>query len=204
MKIVAITFRLVILLFAMVSTQNNLMAQNDEPALPYRTIPDYPESYTPENVAARMIDGLGFRYYWATDSLRQVDLNFKPNAEARSSFETLIHIYGLSRSIRNAVEQKPNEPGNDDTPEDYEGLRRATLENLWTASEILKSGKVKLEDCKLIFVRGDSTSELPFWNNINGPIADAIWHCGQVVSFRRSSGNPFNSKVSVLAGTVRN
>lgn len=38
---------------------------------------------------------------------------------------------------------------------------------------------------------------------LNGPIADALWHVGQVVSFRRSSGNPFNSKVSVFSGKVR-
>ena len=27
--------------------------------LPYREIPAYPDSFTPENVAARMVDGLG-------------------------------------------------------------------------------------------------------------------------------------------------
>ena len=36
-----------------------------------------------------------------------------------------------------------------------------------------------------------------------GPIADALWHVGQVVTFRRSSGNPFNSKASVFTGKVR-
>jgi len=188
---------------AMSSITHSSMAQTNGSELPYRIIADYPDSYTPETVAARMIDGLGFRYYWATEGLRQEDLEFRPTEEARSSFETLVHIYGLSRTIRLAVEQKINDGSNADTPEDYEGLRKATLENLWAASELLKSGKVKLEDCKMVFKRGERTSEYPFWNTINGPIADAIWHCGQVVSFRRSSGNPFNSKVSVLAGTVR-
>ncbi|GAB4250566.1 MAG: hypothetical protein Kow0027_14020 [Saprospiraceae bacterium] len=188
---------------AMSSITHSSMAQTNGSELPYRIIPDYPDSYTPETVAARMIDGLGFRYYWATEGLRQEDLEFRPTEEARSSFETLVHIYGLSRTIRLAVEQKINDGSNADTPEDYEGLRKATLENLWAASELLKSGKVKLEDCNMVFKRGERTSEYPFWNTINGPIADAIWHCGQVVSFRRSSGNPFNSKVSVLAGTVR-
>ena len=187
----------------MSSITHSSMAQTNGSELPYRIIPDYPDSYTPETVAARMIDGLGFRYYWATEGLRQEDLEFRPTEEARSSFETLVHIYGLSRTIRLAVEQKINDGSNADTQEDYEGLRKATLENLWAASELLKSGKVKLEDCNMVFKRGERTSEYPFWNTINGPIADAIWHCGQVVSFRRSSGNPFNSKVSVLAGTVR-
>lgn len=188
---------------AMLSATITTMAQTNDSELPYRTIPDYPASYTAEHVAARMIDGLGFRYYWATEGLRQEDLDFRPSEEARSSFETLIHIYGLSKTIRNAVEQKPNIGGNEDTPETYDGLRKATLENLRVSSELLKSGEVKLEDCKLVFQRGERSREYPFWNTINGPISDALWHCGQVVSFRRSSGNPFNSKVSVLAGTVR-
>ena len=71
------------------------------------------------------------------------------------------------------------------------------------ASDILKSGKQKLEDSKMIFKNGDKSTEYPFWNEINGPISDALWHIGQVVTFRRSSGNPFNSKVSVLSGKVR-
>ena len=37
--------------------------------LPYYQIPDYPSSYNAATVAARTIDGLGFRYYWATEGL---------------------------------------------------------------------------------------------------------------------------------------
>lgn len=188
--------------FAVVYQIAPAMAQSDADALPFRTIPDHPEAYTPETVAARMIEGLGFRYYWATEGLRPRDLDYRPSEEARSSFETLVHIHGLSITIRNAVEQKPND-GSEVQPEDYEGLRRATLENLWTASQRLRTGEVKLEDCKIVSQRPDGTREFPFWYNINGPIADAIWHCGQVVSFRRASGNPISNKISLFSGTVR-
>lgn len=78
-----------------------------------------------------------------------------------------------------------------------------TLENLKTASDLLKTAGRRLEDCDIVFVNGDAKAEFPFWNMLNGPIADALWHTGQVVSFRRSSGNPFNSKASVFSGTVR-
>lgn len=44
---------------------------------------------------------------------------------------------------------------------------------------------------------------VPFYNLINGPIADAIWHTGQLASFRRSSGNPINSKVNHFTGKVK-
>lgn len=179
---------------------------NDSPkeVLPYYEIPAYPESYTPESVAARMIDGLGFRYYWATEGLRPEDLAFKPSEEARTTAETIDHIYGLSQVIVNSTKQLANIRDSEAAvPElSFEEKRKATLENLKTASDLLKTGS-KLEDCKIVFQRGDTTSEFPFWNQINGPIADALWHCGQVVSFRRSSGNPFNSKASVFTGKVR-
>ncbi len=181
-------------------TEPAMTAPDD--TLPYRQIPDYPPEYTPETVAARLIDGLGFRYYWATEGLRPEDLDFRPSPEARSSFQTLQHIYGLSRMVLNSILGQPNR-GGDGEELDFEALRRATLENLKRASDSLKSGQVKLEDCKIVFERGERRSEYPFWNNLNGPIADALWHTGQVVSFRRSSGNPINPKVSVFLGRVR-
>src|ERR1700704_3523395 len=77
-------------------------------ALPYYEIPSYPETYTAATVAARLIDGVGFRYYWATEGLRQEDLSHKPSKEARTSMETLAHIYGLSRVIVNSTRKVPN------------------------------------------------------------------------------------------------
>ena len=184
-----------------------LVAQNENEnapgnELPYYEIPENPDFFSAETVAARMIDGLGFRYYWATEGLRPEDLAFKPNDEARTTLQTLEHLFGLSRVVVNATKQVTNVRGNRDTLT-FEEMRAATLSNLKTASDLLKSGNVTLEECKLIFENPDGISEFPFWNNINGPIADALWHCGQVVSFRRSSGNPFNSKVSVFSGRVR-
>lgn len=176
----------------------------DTLALPYREIPGYPAEYSAETVAARMIDGLGFRYYWATEGLRPEDLAFQPNEEARTTDATIDHILGLSLVIVNATRKVPNRRNStDEPPRSFEAKRRATLENLKAASDILKSGTGKLEDYLIIFENGDQRTEYPFWNELNGPIADALWHTGQVVSFRRSSGNPFNSKVSVFTGTVR-
>jgi len=196
------------LFVALLSATTLLTAQTDDAVktgLPYYEIPDYPEAYTPETVAARMIDGLGFRYYWATEGLRPEDLAFKPSAEARTSEETIDHILGLSEMVVNATKRAPNVRNSEEAQPmlTFEEKRKATLGNLETASDLLKSGTVKLEDCNIIFQNGENSSEYPFWNNLNGPIADALWHCGQVVSFRRSSGNPFNSKVSVFSGKVR-
>lgn len=182
-------------------TSLHVSAQPAAGPLPYREIPDYPEKYTAEAVVARMIDGLGFRYYWATEGLRPNDLAFKPNPEARTTEETLDHILGLSAIITRAVD-KNNRSGNEASSLTFEVKRKTTLENLKKVSDLLRSGKVNLEDCTVTFTNGDKKTTFPFWNQINGPIEDAVWHVGQVVSFRRSSGNPFNAKANVLTGKV--
>lgn len=185
----------------------NIMAQNNSTTssdLPYYQIPDYPAEYTAETVAARMVDGLGFRYFWATEGLREEDLAFKPSEGARTSSETIDHILGLTNIILNSVLKEPNISSTDQPKLSFDEKRKKTLENIKQTSDILKAAKPgELQDFQMVFKNGENTSEYPFWNQINGPISDAIWHVGQVVTHRRSSGNPFNSKVSVLRGRVR-
>lgn len=178
----------------------NMMYAQDQ-SLPFYEIPEYPENYNQGTVAARMVEGLGFRYYWATEGLRDVDLKYKPGDDARTTEETIDHILGLSNVIVNATLQKPN------GKTDFSGLsfaekRKLTLNNLKTSADILKNSN-DLSQFKIIFVRDGKSTEYPFWNQINGPIEDAVWHCGQVVLLRRSSGNPYNSKASVFSGKVR-
>ena len=202
MKIICPT--VVFIYFAQIATANSFIPTRTTDTLPYYEIPNFPEKYTPENVVARMIDGLGFRFYWATEGLRSEDLAFKPSNEARTSEETIDHILGLSTIIINSVRNVVNQRSGEETsPLTFDIKRQKTLEKLKAASDMLKSGQLKLEDIKMVFKNGDKTTEYPFWNEINGPISDALWHVGQVVSFRRSSGNPFNPKVSVLSGKVR-
>jgi hypothetical protein len=172
--------------------------------LPYYQIPDNPKNYTAATVAARMIDGLGFRYYWATESLREQDLNFKPNDDARTAFETINHILSLSEMIVNTSKNQPYIRLSGLHYFAFEQMRAKTLENFKEASDLLKEDPEKrLEEYHVIFKRSDRTVEYPFWNLINGPIADAIWHVGQVVSFRRSSGNPIHQNVNVFQGRFR-
>jgi hypothetical protein len=170
----------------------------------YREIPAYPEIYTAETVVTRMIDGLGFRFYWATEGLRPQDLAYRPTPEARSSEETIDHILGLSAIILNSIKHIPNVRSGEETSSlAFEVKRKKTLENLQQAGELLLQSGKQLKDYSIVFQGKDTKSEFPFWNMLNGPIADALWHVGQVVSFRRSSGNPFNAKVNVFSGKVR-
>ncbi len=172
----------------------SLNAQNTvEEELTYYEIPKPSESYTAGTVSARLIDGLGFRYYWATEGLRPEDLSYKISETGRTSNEIIDHIYGLSNFILNAISQSA-EKMKDSKVISFEEKRKLTLSNFKKAAEILKN----TDD-----ISEYDNDRFPFWNIINGPISDALWHCGQIVLLRRSSGNPFNAKVSVFTGTVR-
>lgn len=201
---IRLIFALALALYGPLFAQSGQDSVAQSSPLPYREIPAYPDSFSAESVVARMVDGLGFRFYWATEGLRPEDLAFRPSPEARTSGETIDHILGLSSIILNAVQKRPNaRSGEEASPLSFEAKRKMTLENLKTSSDLLKNSVGRLEDYDIVFVNGDAKAEFPFWNMLNGPIADALWHTGQVVSFRRSSGNPFNSKASVFTGTVR-
>ena len=165
--------------------------------LPYYQIPDAPENFTAGTVAARTIDALGFRYYWATEGLRSEDLTYKPNKEGRSTGETVDHIYGLSKMILKTTSLKVDEDKNQELT--FEQKRKQTLENFKKASDILKNA-TDLKEHELVF---NEKFKLPFWNAINGPITDAIWHSGQIVVMRRTSGNPMPKGVNVLMGTKK-
>ena len=176
----------------------------DTTSLPYHEIPEYPESYAPGNIVGRMIDGLGYRYYWATHELRPEDLEYKPSESARSQRETLDHLYGLSQMILNAIQQSPNTGALQDPSLSFEELRAKTLKNFERTSQLLKQTPDRdLGEYPIVFQRPDRNSEIPFWHLLNGPIADALYHTGQVVSFRRSSGNPMHPGVSVFMGKTK-
>jgi hypothetical protein len=167
----------------------------------YYQIPDTPATYTAATVAARLVDGLGFRYFWATEGLTEKDMNFRPSKEARTTFETLQHIDGLTRILLNSVSKQTTKFPEADKKISFAELRERTLQQIKTSSELLKQPGVKLEDMDMIFEGPGNKQEFPFWNLVNGPVSDALWHVGQVVSFRRSSGNPMPEGVSVLTGT---
>lgn len=189
---------LILLLFLLMTT---MKAQE----LPYKEIPEYPADYGPGNVAARMIDGLGFRYYWATEGLTEKNLAYKPSEDGRTVLETLQHIYGMSEMIMNAPSATPNVRPADFSKYSYQELREKTLENLKAASTAIAGKQAEdFESFEVIFQRGEKQSNFPYWNMINGMLSDCIYHTGQITMMRRSSGNPINPNVSVFLGKLRN
>jgi len=189
-----------IVAFIATSFTMNAQGQTND-AIPYETIPEAPEQFTPGTVVARMVDGLGFRYHWATESLMMADYEYLPGNDGRTITQTMNHVYSLSKVILNTAKKKAT-----DYTEAKEVLtivekRQATLENFKLASE-LYAAAIDLSEHKVIFKKASGESEFPFWNNINGPIEDAVWHAGQIVVLRRSAGNPVNPKVNVFLGKL--
>ena len=168
-----------------------------EEKLPYYEVPEYSKEFTAGTMAARMIDGLGFRFYWSSEGLTEKDLKYRPNEDVRSSEETIDHILDLSYIIVNSTLKQPNSRV-DKSKMTYEDKRKQTLVNLKTAADILRNSD-DISEYKIIF----GENEIPFWNQVNGPIADAIWHCGQLASFRRVTGNPINPNVNHFTGKVK-
>ena len=118
----------------------NINAQEvTNPELPYFEIPDYPENYTAGTVAARVLDGLGYRYYWATEGLRPEDLSYKPSEDSREVLETLKHVRGLARTSMLTIQGKPIEGGGAADNMSFEEVRKETLEFIKTASDVLIS-----------------------------------------------------------------
>lgn len=172
--------------------------ETSDDILPYYQVPEYSDEFTAGTMAARMVDALGFRFYWASIDLSKNDLDYKLNGKGRSTKETIDHIYDLSKIIVNSTLKQPNIQGADEGMT-YTEKREAVLKNLKIAADILRKSE-DVSQFKIIF----GQQKIPFWNQVNGPIADAIWHCGQIAVYRRASGNPINSKVNHFTGKVAN
>ena len=191
------------IVFLLLCIQCNINAQNTiKDVLPYAEIPEAAEEYTAGALVSRMIDGLGFRYYWATEGLKEVDLNYKPSKDGRSILQTVDHILGLTTTIVNSAKKQATVSSKKGKEMSFAEKRELTLKNLKIASELFRNSK-DISKHKIIFESATGKKEFPFWNQINGPIEDAVWHAGQIVVLRRSAGNPINPKVNFLLGNLR-
>ncbi|TXD50536.1 hypothetical protein ES044_11065 [Polaribacter sp. IC066] len=171
---------------------------NAQEKLPYYEIPKMEENYTAQTTVARMIDGLGFRYFWASEGLEANDLNYQPAGKGRSSLETIHHVYDLSNTMLRLTKTDFKQITAKEEMTFLE-MRKQTLLNF----EAFRNKILETKELSELSTKKEGEVSIPFFYIINGPIADAIWHTGQVASFRRSSGNPINLKVNHFSGTVK-
>jgi len=144
----------------------------------FRELTGYPETVSGGAIISRLLDGIGFRFYWATDSLRPEDFTFRLLPEVMSVNELIEHIWQtldwISRSARGVKFEIPPEV------DGYRNSVLAKIQDLRDYFENLPDGELK----DIIIGRQS------FWHMINGPLADMLTHIGQINSFRRVSGNP--------------
>jgi hypothetical protein len=144
----------------------------------FRVIPEYPVTLRGVTVMQRLMDGLGFRFYWATEELRVEDYAFRPAEDVMSIRALVEHIWGLVNWVNisiNGVSQR--------RPEEIESVRRRILEIIFSLRSTIAN--MSDDDFNRVTIEGR-----PLWNIINGPISDALTHVGQINSFRRLNGNP--------------
>jgi len=141
-------------------------------------ISEYPEGVSATSILTRLLDGLGFRFHWATEGLRPEDYAFRPAEDVMSVTELVRHVWGLVNWVGISVLGRSHE-----IPEEIEAIREQIMEIIWELREGVNS--MGEEDLAKVTI-----DKRPFWHIVNGPISDALTHVGQVNSFRRLSGNP--------------
>ena len=155
--------------------------------LPYYHLPDPPDTVSGASVLARMVDGLGFRFRWATEGLREDDYTFRPAEQCKSIREQTEHIWGLVNWIMLSLTGDSMERA--DT---INLIRLSVLEMIVEIRRLL----LTMSDDELKHARINDHS---FWHIINGPVADALTHVGQINMIRRLAGNP-TPEVNVFTG----
>ena len=149
-------------------------------------IPTPPSAFDGSAVLLRLLDGLAFRYFWATEGLRASDFEFRPAPDCMSALELQRHILQLVFMIQQTV-------GDHATREQFASqepaaVRAKTLAQLeLVRSELESLGDDALAEHRVLKRDG---SFFPVWNILNGPLADAFTHIGQLNSWRRLNGNP--------------
>ena len=144
----------------------------------YYRIPTYPDHLSSTTVLVRMLDGLGFRFYWATEGLRAEDYAFRPAKDTMSIEELVTHVWSLMNWVSSSALKRLYEK-----PKDSPAARMDALRIIHDLKEVMLA--MSDEDLGNLRIR-----DKPFWNLINGPFSDALTHTGQINSFRRLAGNP--------------
>ena len=141
---------------------------------------------TATTVLIRLLDGIGFRYRWATEELRAEDMEFQPCSTSMKVWELLAHIHRLLFISEEFIIGKELEKV---TPVSLDERRKKTL----NAVIRIRAALMELDDEYLenrMYSPPWDEREFPIWNLINGPLSDALTHVGQIASWRRINDNP--------------
>ena len=165
--------------------------------LPFEDISKTPTELTATNTILRMVEGLAFRYRWATENLSEENIKFRPHPTSMSIEDVNSHIFDLVDSTFRVF---GGEKQNKETLNSFQDIRESNLFLLKKLVNLLR----EMNDSELAEMEKNTSRKLPFWYWINGPLADALTNVGQITSWRRISGNPQLKGVNVFIGTSDN
>jgi hypothetical protein len=138
-----------------------------------RSIPDPSDTYTATTVTIRMLQAVEYRFCRATQDLDASHYDFRPTPDAMPLGDLISHIGDLVTWTAASLSVDCEKPGTD----------------LDAIQDILQKTAGQLEtmsDADLTAVKLGGTRE--FWYAINGPIADALTHIGQINTYKRLIG----------------
>jgi len=145
--------------------------------IPYESVEGYPADISATAIFVRLLDGLGFRFRYATEGLTLQDYQWDPGSGCKTIGELVDHIWGLLAWIcANIFDQEEVKP------DESEAQRLHILELILK----LRAHFEQLDDAELAQI---TINDLPFWHIINGPLSDALTHTGQINTLRRLAGN---------------
>lgn len=151
--------------------------------LPYNKNLKYPNKITAGIVMAKMVDELGYKYYWATDSLFNDESKYTFNSNNLARI-LLKGVYQMSENIINYTLENNIKPEPKLEEMSYEDFRKITLLNLKEASSIL--------------IKNAETTLLLNWAPFMNYIAYSNAYCDQIILFRENNGNPFKPKNDLI------
>lgn len=154
--------------------------------LPYTNIPDYPEEMNASNIMLRLVDGIGFRYRWATEGLEEENMQFQACDTSMDMTELLKHVNGLLNISESYITGKEMIPVKE---VGLEERRKETLETVLRIRDALSDMDDHFLDKRMYKPPWRDTT-YPIWTLINGPLSDSLTHIGQIASWRRIHGNP--------------
>jgi len=137
--------------------------------IPYESVDEYPKKITGTSMIIRMLDGLGYRFRYATEALTREDYQFSPGQGCKTIGEIVEHIWGLVNWVCQSIFAEKAA-----RPKDIESQRIHILELITKLRTYFES----IDDSELTHIK---ILKLPFWHIINGPLSDALTHTGQIL-----------------------
>lgn len=167
----------------------------------YKKLPIPAKTVNVNTLLSRQLQGLGFRYYWATHELRKEDYDHRLSDSSRSILEIMDHVFSLCLTVLNSLKDEPNIRPVPALKLDPVLLRRKTLSLIHDIEKtVMTMNASDLENVMITFSTKKGIITYPFMYLMNGPLADTLTHVGQILSFRRSNGNPQEAGVNVFLG----